>query len=208
MKTPFLALLLASPLPLSATVVYSGEQNLAVAWDDLEGVYVNVATGATAVVWPEDFDNAPWINLTLGGYGIFNSELVKPWGLSGGESYDPEQETDYYLNLEEGTIVDSSGPFLESAWGSQFHVEIAAEPGKFLVGEDGFFGFTFKEELAGDTYYGWLRFSPDNSGFGTLVDWAFEDTPGQGIEVGAVPEPSGALLTAALGLMAVRRRRA
>ena len=79
MKTPFLALLLASPLPLSATVVYSGEQNLAVAWDDLEGVYVNVATGATAVVWPEDFDNAPWINLTLGGYGIFNSELVKPW---------------------------------------------------------------------------------------------------------------------------------
>ena len=149
MKTPFLALLLASPLPLSATVVYSGEQNLAVAWDDLEGVYVNVATGATAVVWPEDFDNAPWINLTLGGYGIFNSELVKPWGLSGGESYDPEQETDYYLNLEEGTIVDSSGPFLESAWGSQFHVEIAAEPGKFLVGEDGFFGFSFKEELAG-----------------------------------------------------------
>ena len=159
MKTPFLALLLASPLPLSATVVYSGEQNLAVAWDDLEGVYVNVATGATAVVWPEDFDNAPWINLTLGGYGIFNSELVKPWGLSGGESYDPEQETDYYLNLEEGTLVDSSGPFLES-------------------------------------------------GFGTLVDWAFEDTPGQGIEVGAVPEPSGVLLTAALGLMAVRRRRA
>ena len=105
MKTPFLALLLASPLPLSATVVYSGEQNLAVAWDDLEGVYVNVATGATAVVWPEDFDNAPWINLTLGGYGIFNSELVKPWGLSGGESYDPEQETDYYLNLEEGSLI-------------------------------------------------------------------------------------------------------
>ena len=66
-------LLLASPLP--AAVIYSGSQNLSVAWNDLEGVFINIVTGETATTWPADFDDAPWVNVTLGGYGVFNMAL-------------------------------------------------------------------------------------------------------------------------------------
>jgi hypothetical protein len=204
-KSLLLAVLFASPL--SAAVVYSGEQNLSVAWNDLEGIYINVATGATVNAWPDEFDAAPWINLTLGGYGIFNSELVKPQAVSGGAAYDPEQTTDYYLNLAEGTLLDATGSFMESAWGSQIHVGTAGDPGKFVAGESGLFGFAFQEEAGGETYYGWLRFTPDGSGSGTVVDWAFNDTPGGSIQAGVVPEPSGAVLLAtAFSLLAARRR--
>jgi hypothetical protein len=195
---------------LSAAVVYSGEQNLSVAWDDLEGIYVNLATGATATtVSPEDFDAAPWINLTLGGYGIFNSELIKPRAVSGGAAYDPEQATDYYLNLDPGTLLGASTTFMDGAFGSIAHVGTSGDPDKFVQGESGLLGFSFQETSGGDTYYGWLRFIPESSGSGTLVDWAYNDTAGGSIEAGAVPEPSSAvLLAAACGLFAVRRRRA
>ena len=208
MKSLLLAVLFASPL--SAAVVYSGEQNLSVAWNDLEGIYVNIATGATVNAWPADFEDAPWVNITLGGYGIFNSELIEPWAVSGGGSYDPEQTTDYYLNLATGTLLDGSGSFMENAWASQFHIGTSGDPGKFVPGESGLLGFAFQEEAGGDTFYGWLRFTPDGtgSGSGTIVDWAFNDTPGESIQAGVVPEPSGAvLLTAAFGLLASRRRR-
>ncbi len=65
--------------------------------------------------------------------------------------------------------------------------------------------------LAGGTSYGWLHFI-DNPVVGpslTLVDYAYENTPGLGIQAGVVPEPSitalGALGLA--GVLAVRRRR-
>ena len=137
----------------------------------------------------------------------YHKQLIKPWATTGGASYDPEQATDYYLNLDEGELIDSTGSFLESAWGSQFHVGLAGDPGKFVVGESGLLGFEFQEEAEGPTYYGWLRFTPDNDGMGTLMDWAFNDTAGEGIQAGLVPEPSSAvLLTLALSSL-VRRRR-
>jgi hypothetical protein len=203
----FIPLLFLLAAPLKAAVVYSGSQNLPVAWDDLEGVYVNVVTGATATTWPSDFDQAPWINLTLGGYGVFNSELIKPVAVSGGASYDPNQTTDYYLNLAEGTVLDSSDDFMENAFGSTNHAGLIGDPGKFVEGTSGFMGFQFQDVVGGDTYYGWLRFTMDGSSFGTLQDWAFENTAGTGITVGAVPEPSAAMLALAGCGMALRRRR-
>lgn len=200
-------LLLASPL--SAAVVYSGSMDLQipVAGDEgLEGVYVNIATGATAVVWPDDFDESPWINLTVGGYGIFNSEVVQPRGVKGGTDYDPEQQSDHYLNLSAGTILGPSGGFLESAWGSQYHMGTSGDPGKFVPGESGFIGFAFQYAPGGETHYGWLRFTPEN-GVGTLIDWAYNDEAGESIAVGAIPEPSAALLSfVAAGAIAMRRR--
>lgn len=208
-KALLLAGLFILPLsPLSAAVVYSGEQNLSVAWNDLEGVYVNVATGATVSAWPADFDDAPWINITLGGYGIFNSELIEPWAVSGDGTYDPEEESDYYLNLAAGTLLDGSVSFMENAWGSQFHIGSTGDPGKFVLGESGLLGFQFQNEAGGDIHYGWFRITPDNDGSGVIVDWAFNDTAGESIQAGLVPEPSGAiLLTAAFGILVARRRR-
>jgi hypothetical protein len=191
---------------LSGAIVYSGEQNLSVTWDDLEGIYVNIATGATAVAFPSDFDDAPWINLTLGGYGVFNSELINPWTVSAGATYDPELATDYYVNVEPGTLLGSTITFTDEAFGSINHVGVAAN--QFIQGASGLLGFSFQEEAGGDIHYAWLRFIPDNSDVGILVDWAYNDAPGESITAGAVPEPSSAvLLLAASGFLAVRRRR-
>lgn len=65
-----------------------------------------------------------------------------------------------------------------------------------------------------NTYYGWMQVSVenyDNSNItGTLIDWAYEDTPGRAIIAGetfSAPEPSGTLLAAAgIGLIMFRRR--
>lgn len=207
MKRLLLSLALICPVArLSGAIVYSGEQNLSVTWDDLEGIYVNVATGETATAFPADFDEAPWINLTLGGYGIFNSELINPWTVSNSATYDPELTTDYYVNVAPGTLLGSTITFTDLAFGSINHV--GAEPDQFIQGESGLLGFSFQEEVGGETHYAWLRFIPDNSEAGTLVEWAFNDTPGESIEAGAVPEPSSTvLLMSACGFFAARRRR-
>jgi hypothetical protein len=159
----FLIPLLLAASPLSAAVVYSGTQNLSVAWNDLEGVYVNIATGQTASAWPADFDDSPWVNLTLGGYGVFNSELIKPVAASGGASYDPVLTSDYYLNLAAGAMVGSSTAFMENAFASEHHVGTLGDGGKFVPGTSGFLGFAFQQEAGGDVHYGWLRFTVNGS---------------------------------------------
>ncbi len=65
---------------------------------------------------------------------------------------------------------------------------------------EGFVGIELA--LAGGTSYGWLHFIDDpvsSTPSLTLVDWAYESTPGVGIETTIVPEPSIAAL-AGLGL--------
>ena len=204
------ALLATSPVPLSAAVVHSGPQDLSVTWNDLDGLYINMNTGEIAHTWPDDFYDAPWINITLGGNGIFNSDVLRPIATSAG-TYDPELPTDYYLNLAPGTVVDASSAFVVEGWGSTLHMGNSGDPGKFVVNESGFLGFEFQNQAGGDIHYGWLHLTPSNDANGTIVDWAYNDTAGQAIQVGVVPVPepsTSAVLLGTLGIAAFRRRRA
>ncbi len=68
---------------------------------------------------------------------------------------------------------------------------------------EGFVGIELA--LAGGTSYGWLHLIDDPTAATptvTLVDWAYESTPGVGIQTFIVPEPSTAAL-AGLGLAAL-----
>jgi hypothetical protein len=168
--TFFALVLLASNL--SAQIIYSGEQNLVVGAIDSEGIYINFETGAIETAFPVDFYEAPWINITLGGYGIFNGEGVE-------------------------------------GFASIYHA--GEGPGQFVPGEPGIVGFEFTKTSDSTVHYGWLRLEVGADGNnGVIVDWAYENTAGEAIQAGAVPEPStlGLIAIAGLGGMAVGRRRA
>jgi hypothetical protein len=75
---------------------------------------------------------------------------------------------------------------------------------------DGYVGIELN--LASGTDYGWLEFSDNPTASSptlTLEDWAYNNTPGQGIMTGPVPEPSTAALLGigALGLAASLKKR-
>jgi hypothetical protein len=62
------------------------------------------------------------------------------------------------------------------------------------------------------THYGWLHFidNPTSNPVSlTLVDWAYESTPGVGIQISVIPEPSTAALMGlgVASLMMMRKRR-
>lgn len=184
---------------LGSVVIPNGEP------DGITGVYVNIVTGATATSEPVDFNSAPWINLFLGGTGIANGELLRPWASSA--SYDPD--TNYFVNLAPGTTIDSSGLFVGGESASIFHLGGAGD--QFQSGVQGFLAFAYKATASSDLAYGWLSFTPNEFGDGAALDLAYSDTPGESITVGAVPEPAAyAALAGSFGLLAavaVRRRR-
>ncbi len=108
-----------------------------------------------------------------------------------------------------GTMIDASYastfPVITDNRGYFFH-----DDGDNLAGDwsgteinRGFVGVELT--LGGQTHYGWLQFidnptaNPVNL---TLVDWAYESTPGLGIEATLIPEPS-TLALAGVGMAAL-----
>ncbi|MBU0945859.1 MAG: hypothetical protein KJ804_16070 [Proteobacteria bacterium] len=56
----------------------------------------------------------------------------------------------------------------------------AATGGNFL-GAQGYLGVTF--EIDSNSHYGWIQYKANNdASVGTIIDWAYEDTPGKAIK--------------------------
>jgi len=113
--------------------------------------------------------------------------------------------------LAEGVRIDAIlDPVTQ--WGSDDYVLIDWESsGGNLVGvgpwagvEYGYMGMQF--HASSGIHYGWARISVYDTFPGVIVhDWAYETTPGMGIDTGVVPEPA-ALGLFALGLAAMLAR--
>ena len=166
----------------------------------LDGIYLNLLSGATSGTQPGDWNTAPWLNPFYGGVYFGNDDLARPI-VTG---------VDQIVNLGAGTMIDATSNFVAGESGSTTHIGPA--PNQFQLGVPGYVGFTFQPTIGGDVYYGWASLTIQNTGPGTINSYAYENTPDLGILAGStvsLPEPSRALLLM-LGLLGVvvRRRRA
>lgn len=201
----FMFVILTCLLPHSAqsAVVYSGIQNLSVS-QDLGGLYLNVTlpgfttNGGTQ---PASWATAPWINPFFGGVSIGNSELLLPNTDGAGRN----------LKVAIGSIVNNTLDFAAGEAGSTTHVGAGAD--QFQLGAQGLLAFVMQETVGGPNRYGWMRIIISNTGAGTIVDWAYDNSASSIIAGNTgtmlIPEPSRMLLLLGglQGLLLRRRRK-
>ncbi|MGV3658706.1 MAG: hypothetical protein ACO1TE_00935 [Prosthecobacter sp.] len=196
-----LSLLLLTPCP--AAVIYSGVQNVVIPVS-FDGVYLNVITGATSTAEPGTWASAPWLNPFFGGTQIASNDQLRPGVLTGSQ----------IENLGQGTLVGVLGDYAPDYNGSTTHVGLAAE--QFQLGNEGYIGYRFELTPGGPTHYGWLRLTLNNTGAGTIHDWAYDDSAGTAISAGwdgtafvtPTPEPGrSTLVFVGLTMLCHRRRR-
>jgi hypothetical protein len=177
-----------------AQVVSSGIVNLPIS-ATLNGLYLNVVTGA---------NNLPG---STGGSTVPGWD-INPWSATGIAFFSPAAPaggayvlaaTSTVANLAPGNLIGGTSTF-----GSGTSANVAQWT---LNSSDNFFGFRFNNEAGGTLHYGWaqIRFGASLTDR-TLVQYAFDATPGASIAV--VPEP-GTYAMMGLGVIAllVARRR-
>jgi autotransporter-associated beta strand protein len=163
-----------------ATIVYSGQKNIAIS-SNYEGVYINVTAPESSTS-----ANGSWdLNPFFGGLGIANSPGFQP-ARSGAGNEAP------ILSLALGMSVGSSLTH-SSGWGGSGAEDASGHlgpgAGQFKSGQTGYLGFKL---LSGnDVNYGWMRVNLTSNGeTGSVLDWAYDNT-GSPILTGAVA-PLGA----------------
>lgn len=176
-----------------AAIVHSGPVSIAVP-NNIDGVYMNIATGANAPTPPP----AGWdINPYSAAAGTFNlwGANANTWFSAGGVIAGP-------YKLAAGTVI--GGPatnFFRPGGGTNVGLEMA------LNSSDNLLGFQFLNEAGNTTHNGWIRFAfGATAGDRTIVEYAYEDVAGASIEAGAIPAP-GSLALLALGAVGVAGRR-
>jgi hypothetical protein len=159
----------------------------------IDGLYVNVVTGATSTTsGPAGWDINP--------YGATAMQFFAPT---------PTTSSGYagtagvISNLALGTSISGLSAFVTGA---------TTPPAASwnLNSSNNYVGFRFLNEAGSTVHYGWMQL-----GFGatvtqrTLLGYAFESTPNLAIQAGVVPEPGTyALMGLGLaGLMVAARRR-
>jgi hypothetical protein len=179
----------------NAQIVHSGIVNLNIP-ATTNGLYLNVVTGATnlpaggAGSTVPGWDINPWSST---GFGLFS-----PGNPAGGAyvitSTANGANLAFGADIGAGSLFGSSGTTSLSQWN--------------LNSDQNLVGFRFFNEANSQIHYGWARFS-----FGatvttrSLVEYAFDATPGASIGAGVVPAPSAMALLGLGGLVAGRRRR-
>jgi hypothetical protein len=180
--------------PAHAVVVYSGPVNIPIP-DSIDGVYLNVVTGAadSDPFFAPDWDVTPYsaapgqFNL----WGPTTTTWLSPSGVVGGP-----------YPLAVGTEVGAAGLYFRPGGGTDVGAQVT-------LGAVNYFGFRFANEAAGDaTHYGVLEVTFGGSASSrAITGWLYDDAGGSVI-AGPVPEPETyALWLAGLAAVAGAARR-
>jgi hypothetical protein len=118
------------------------------------------------------------------------------------------------LAVSAGTLIGpnpSSGSFTITS--GTLYNGTTPPVGYFSPGTPGYLGFEFTSGLDDSLHYGWVQFETTsgdpNAPTGTVIDFAYDDSPNTPIVAGAIPEPTSLSLLAAgaAGLAMYRGRR-
>jgi hypothetical protein len=183
----------------SASVFYSGIQNIAITTGNFDGVYVDVTNNNNATNHARSPITGWDVNFFMGGVGEYNQANFQPVRASSGDSFSLIQ------NLSPYTSVSGTSTFATGIGGSDTnHIGFGAN--QFQPGTEGYLGFKLNTP-SGDRF-GWMRVTLTFDDPGAIIhDWAYEDS-GDSILASSVPEPSRALLLGiGAGALIFRRRR-
>lgn len=171
------------------------------------GVYLNVVTGVSSVSPGSvpGWDINPWSSSTL---NIYANNAASPGdGIIGGHA--GGTSTSLTDNLPVGTLIDAASP----NYGRTNLLETTGPTAFVLSSTSNLIGFRFTNEANGNAiHFGWARISIGATLGGqprAIVEYAYEDQAGVGIEAGVVPAPTagmGLLTLGGLGLLGRRRK--
>lgn len=165
--------------------------------DDLDGLYMNVVTGAGGAVPPAGWDINPYTAGTPG------TGAMNLWGPTANTWYNPQGVIGGNYNLPIGTVI--GGPataFFRPGGGTNVGPQMNTNSDLNCL------GFRFTNEVTGGNHFGWIRLQVGATASDrAIVTYAYDDVPDTPIACG-VPEPSslGLLALGAVGLISRRRR--
>jgi hypothetical protein len=180
----------------SADLVDSGVVNIVIP-DNIDGVYMNLVTGATGTGPVAGWDINPYTaGSSPNGFHLWGATTTT-WFASSGVIGGP-----YPTAL--GTSVGPGGAFFRPGGGTNVGTQVT-------LNSPNYFGVQFTNEALGNaTNYAWLEITFGATASERAITRYVYENNGSAITVGAVPEPTSLSILAlgALGLVARRRRRA
>lgn len=179
----------------NANIVHSGAVNIVIP-DNIDGVYMNVVTGATGNLGGSvpGWDINPY-SAVPGEFHLWGPTTTT-WLSTSGAIGGP-------YNLPGGTPIGPGGTFFRPGGGTNILPQMNLNSSNNLL------GFQFANEAnGGATHYGWMRVEFGASGgIRSIVEYAYEDVAGTAIGAGVVPAPGALALFGLAGVACARRQR-